>query len=128
MGFTLDLGFDHDATFYFGQILVIISSVGTMIVLLPQIYSTYKLKHIGSLSMETLFMQGFGTFLLAYFSLSQNSWYITMPYFVSATFTTILFFEALYYVRQDKKTGHDPTATANHRQTEKHEHESINAE
>lgn len=77
----------------------VISSVLSGIQYFPQIYTTYKLKHAGSLSISMMLMQTPGGFLwtLTLFLLPNSKWSSWLPYFTAATLQGFLLGMCIYY-------------------------------
>jgi uncharacterized protein with PQ loop repeat len=91
----------HHAIF-FGKTLNILSSLITAFVWTPQIYKTYKEKHIGSLSLLSLGIQAPGSFMIFIFQvvLSGSSWYIGFPYLITSLFQLTIFILGFGYERK----------------------------
>ena len=113
IGLALTSGFGSDSMELFGTILIGFSSVGQFVQWGPQIYTTYKLKQVGSLSLPMIFLQAGGAALTAYFfSLDGEGWYIWAPFVVSSVLLTVLFLESMYFLRRGKKTDAETANTS----------------
>lgn len=89
----------------FGDILNILSSLITAFVWVPQIITTIRLKHIGSLSLISLAIQVPGTLLTFIFQvyISKLSWFIGAPYLVSFIFQLSLLILGIIYELKKRK-------------------------
>lgn len=92
-------GFTDGLIIGYGRSLGTLASVVTFIQYLPQIYTTYKLKSSGSLSMIMLSIQCPGGYFNCLFMAfgQKNDWSIWLPYFVAATQQLILLLMCIYF-------------------------------
>ncbi|GME94398.1 unnamed protein product [[Candida] boidinii] len=79
--------------------LGIFAAAMTVFQYFPQIYTTYNLKHTGSLSIKMMLMQTPGGFVWSYSIYSQpgSKWSSWIPYFSAAVLQGALLSMALYY-------------------------------
>lgn len=77
---------------------------------LPQIWTTYCLKHTGSLSLLTMLIQVPGGYLwcLSLATRHDSHWSTWISLFMSATLNLILFLMGIYYNSRDKPEGLRP--------------------
>ena len=69
----------------------------------PQIWKTYHMKRVGSLSILMIGLQGGGAALTAYFFSLDADWVVWLPFVIASVLLTILFLLALYYTLQERK-------------------------
>lgn len=85
--------------FFFADISGVISTVLALIQYLPQIYTTFHVKHPGSLSIPMMCLQTPGGYLWSFSLYSQpnSKWSSWLPFFASANLQLILLTMCLYY-------------------------------
>ena len=88
-----------------GMTLLLVSSLGQFLQWAPQIWRTYKLKHIGALSVPMVFLQAVGAALTAYFFYldSNDESYTWVPFVIACVLITTLCVLATVYWRRDRK-------------------------
>lgn len=87
-----------------GSILLLVSSLGTVLQWAPQIYRTYKLKHVGALSIPMIILQAIGAVLTAVFFYADAPDSLTwLPFVIATVLITTLCIMAVYYWIQDKR-------------------------
>ena len=102
-GLAFTQGFGSPAMENFGFALIIGGSIGQLVQWGPQIFTTYRLKRVGSLSLPMIFLQAGGAALTAYFfSVDGDGWYIWAPFVVASVLLTVLFIESIYFMRKEK--------------------------
>jgi len=83
----------------YAKILGFVSSFLTLIQWLPQIYTTWRLQDIGSLSLPMLLIQAPGSFLVVFFQISVGSDLTTwFPYVITFLSQLILVSMCLYFM------------------------------
>eukprot|EP01120_Amphizonella_sp_Union-15-10_P002721 TRINITY_DN13021_c0_g1_i1.p1 TRINITY_DN13021_c0_g1~~TRINITY_DN13021_c0_g1_i1.p1 ORF type:complete len:292 (-),score=1.63 TRINITY_DN13021_c0_g1_i1:99-974(-) len=82
----------------------IASSIITLFIWMPQIWTTFKLKDAGSLSIPMLALQILGAGLVVYFQIGYGSGYTTWgPYVVNAIEELVLIIMCLVYYMRNRK-------------------------
>lgn len=95
----------------------ILGLAGTIIACIqyfPQIWTTYKLKHVGSLSIPMMILQTPGAFILAASlaaRLGSAGWSSWIVYVVTGLLQGVLLVLALTYYHREKKHEHDRQAS-----------------
>eukprot|EP00026_Physarum_polycephalum_P011719 Phypoly_transcript_11960.p1 GENE.Phypoly_transcript_11960~~Phypoly_transcript_11960.p1 ORF type:complete len:321 (+),score=45.38 Phypoly_transcript_11960:112-1074(+) len=99
-------GIFHYATILYADIIGIFAVVFLMIMYIPQLYTTFKAKHTGSLSVVTLLIQAPGSLVVVYFDAIEShlSWTTWVPFLVSAIQQFILIFMCFYYYLRNRKS------------------------
>eukprot|EP00732_Lithocolla_globosa_P005225 Lithocolla_globosa_v1_NODE_5266_length_1271_cov_11.250616.p1 type:complete len:300 gc:universal NODE_5266_length_1271_cov_11.250616:943-44(-) len=82
---------------YLGFILVTIAAVCMVLQWLPQIYETFKLKRLGSLSLLLVFLSGSMAWMPVYFMALTSPWYVWLPQLLAFVMAFILLVECMYY-------------------------------
>jgi len=105
-------GINNHATIFYADAIGISAVFFLVIMYIPQLYTTFKAKHQGSLSLVTLFIQAPGSLAIVYFDAVQNhlSWTSWVPFLVSAIQQFILITMCIYYYirnRKSKSTGEE---------------------
>jgi len=95
--FVFYLGLDSEILYYFGIVMMIISSILQFLATGPQILETYYLKDWGSMSVISLIIQTFGSFLVAVNLAPHGSWEIWTPYLVICVMQLVLLLEGTYF-------------------------------
>jgi hypothetical protein len=84
LAFIFKMGYDHTATHVLYVIWGAIASGTIMLQWIPQIYTTWKLKGPGSLSIITLMMNSVGSVLNVYFYVADgNAFWTWFPFVIS---------------------------------------------
>jgi uncharacterized protein with PQ loop repeat len=107
------LGVHHKGTILYADVIGICAVVFLMVMYIPQLYTTYKAKHQGSLSITTLVIQCPGSLAVVYFDAFQShlSWTTWVPFLVSAIQQFVLIVMCIYYyIRNRKKNLSSETA------------------
>lgn len=103
-------GFGSRPSLIFGNVMLLAASLGTFLQWAPQIYRTYKLKHVGALSIPMIGLQGVGAALTSYFFyLDSNGGetFAWVPFVIGSVLITLLFLMAVYYWNKDRKRAKD---------------------
>jgi len=97
------LGLDASVTHGYGVSLAIFASLLVSFHWLPQIYETYRLKTLGSLSFIMLALQSSGSVLTAFNLSSHGGWDVWLPYVVAAAMMYVLVFQGIAYWWRDRQ-------------------------
>lgn len=99
------VGLKKHPTIMYADVVGIVAVVFLMVMYIPQLYTTYKVKHTGSLSVTTLLIQAPGSLAVVYFDAIQShlSWTTWAPFLVSAIQQFVLIFMCLYYWLRNRK-------------------------
>lgn len=88
----------------YGYVFIGVTSIGQVVQWVPQIWKSYTLRHIGSLSIPMVVLQAVGAGLTAYFTSTTNpAFYFWLPFAISSLLATILSVQTLYYWYHDRK-------------------------
>jgi uncharacterized protein with PQ loop repeat len=100
------LGSGHASVRTFADFLGVISIGSTFLIWLPQIYSVYRLKSGGSLSVLMLLLQAPGALAVAIYQgfLQREGWGVWVPYLAVFTQEVIILLQILYYWWQAKRS------------------------
>eukprot|EP00457_Paulinella_chromatophora_P006815 gb/GEZN01006834.1/.p1 GENE.gb/GEZN01006834.1/~~gb/GEZN01006834.1/.p1 ORF type:complete len:303 (-),score=24.98 gb/GEZN01006834.1/:626-1534(-) len=95
------LGLDHKFTHDYGEGLGIFTGCLISVHWLPQLWTSWKLGHPGSLSVTMLILQSSGSVVAAYneYQHGPADWDVWGPYLVVATMMYTLLFELIYLVK-----------------------------
>lgn len=106
------LGINDNATILYADIAGVLAVIFLMVMYIPQLYTTYKVKHTGSLSLVTLLIQAPGSMAVVYFDAVQSglSWTTWAPYFVSGVQQFVLIGMCIYYHFRNKKIAESGTS------------------
>ncbi|KCV72212.1 hypothetical protein H696_01612 [Fonticula alba] len=88
-----------------GSILVLGSAIGQLTQWCPQIYTTWKLKSIGSLSLPMVLLQCIGSAITAYFISTVSPPMLWMPFLIATFLTAIIFVEGGYFWWRERRLG-----------------------
>ncbi|KAG7884859.1 hypothetical protein KL938_001116 [Ogataea parapolymorpha] len=90
---------DFNETMAFANFSGILSTILATAQYLPQIHTTYTLKHAGTLSMHMMLLQTPGGYLWSFTLFMQpgSSWSSWLPYFTAANLQLLLLIMCLYY-------------------------------
>lgn len=90
------------------EIFNILSCIFSIIMWMPQIYETYKIKGNYSLSVFALFIHCIGCILTIYFQVEYNNQgiFVIIPYIIGALFEFIVIIQCIYYKLKEKNTQH----------------------
>lgn len=99
------LGVTARATVLYADVVGIMAVLFLMVMYVPQLYTTFKVKHTGTLSVLTLMIQCPGSLAVVYFDFFQNhmSWTTWAPYLVSAVQQFVLIIMCFYYKKNTKQ-------------------------
>lgn len=88
-----------EALLLFADVSGVISTVLAILQYIPQIYTTYNVKHAGSLSIPMMCLQTPGGYIWSYSLYSQpnSQWSSWLPFFSSANLQLILLTMCVYY-------------------------------
>ena len=88
-----------DSLLFFADISGVISTVLAIIQYIPQIYTTFTVKHAGSLSIPMMCLQTPGGYVWSYSLYSQpnSQWSSWLPYFAAANLQLVLLLMCVYY-------------------------------
>eukprot|EP00732_Lithocolla_globosa_P006258 Lithocolla_globosa_v1_NODE_7128_length_988_cov_42.852090.p1 type:complete len:303 gc:universal NODE_7128_length_988_cov_42.852090:986-78(-) len=86
-----------EALSYLGFVLVTVAAVCMVLQWIPQIYETYKLKRLGSLSLLLVFLSGSMAWMPVYFMALTADWYVWLPQLLAFVMAFILLVECTYY-------------------------------
>lgn len=91
----------HSAVLPVANLFGIVSSILGGIQYFPQIYTTYMLKHAGSLSIKMMLMQTPGGFIWTFSMMMQPNaqWSSWLPYLTAAVLQGVILIMCLYYRR-----------------------------
>ena len=89
----------------FGDILNGLSAILTIIIWVPQLLKTHRLKTIGSLSLWSLAIQAPGAFVVFIFQVivNKSSWFIGVPYLIICIFQICLLIMGIHYERKKNR-------------------------
>jgi len=96
-------GIDSNEVNDYGVAITLTSSVTIAYHWMPQIYATYKLRRLGSLSLVMLFIQSTGSLLVAFSESSHGGPELWLPFVVVAIMQYILIGEVFYFYLKDRK-------------------------
>jgi len=113
------VGIDAKATSGYAKGIGLGAILFLMVMYIPQLYTTYKVKHSGTLSVTSLLIQCPGSLAVVYFAAIQShlDWTTWSPYLASASQQAILLIMCLYYflVNRNKKKEQENEPLMNHR-------------
>ncbi|KAG7846820.1 hypothetical protein KL941_002613 [Ogataea angusta] len=94
---------DFEKTVAFANFSGILSTILATAQYLPQIHTTYTLKHAGTLSVHMMLLQTPGGYLWSFSLFMQpgSSWSSWLPYFTAANLQLVLLTMCLYYKRHN---------------------------
>jgi uncharacterized protein with PQ loop repeat len=117
------LGMSSAITITYGVFLGICASLIVIVQWMPQIYTTWKLRKVGSLSMSMLVLQSIGCVFTAYILSAHGGWEIWAPYIVAAFFQSTCLCLGFYLHWGNKCCGGDisPEGEAEQKGKEKKE-------
>jgi len=115
LALTLALTLSHTPTTPFANTLGIVSSVLATIQFIPQIYTTYHLKHVGALSIPMMLIQCPGSFLFAFSLYMQDGVNLSsyLSYLCSGSLQFVLLVLAIYYSLAESDPANSNTAESN---------------
>jgi len=92
-------GIESSTTTIYGKVLGVVSTICMIIGNAPQIWTTFRLKAIGALSLGTQIIQAPGAISLAYFQFvaAPKQFAIWLPYWVAAILGVILLVQMIFY-------------------------------
>lgn len=90
---------DMESLMFFADISGVISTVLAIIQYIPQICTTFSVKHAGSLSIPMMCLQTPGGYIWSYSLYSQpnSQWSSWLPYFAAANLQLVLLLMCLYF-------------------------------
>jgi len=89
----------------YGKVIGLLSSILTLVQWLPQIYTTWKLRHPGSLSLPMLFIQTPGSVIVIFFQITVGSDVTTwFPYVVTFISQASLIVMCFIFICQEQVT------------------------
>ena len=100
----------HSRTQTWADILGTVAGTLSAIQYVPQIYFTWKLKSIKSLSIITMLIQVPGAFLFAFslwLRVGSRGWSVWLVYIVTGVLQSILLFLAITYFLADRRAGQE---------------------
>jgi len=97
--------FDGSVIMSYGKVIGLLSSILTLVQWLPQIYTTWKLRHPGSLSLPMLFIQTPGSVIVIFFQITVGSDVTTwFPYVVTFISQASLIVMCFIFICQEQVT------------------------
>lgn len=91
-----------------GKVLNIISAIFSVVMWLPQLYMTYRLKNAHSLSLIALTIHSLGCFATVIYQgvLMHQNWLVVVNYIIGGISEALIVFMSLYYKRLDYQSTH----------------------